>query len=76
MSRECLDISEAYHKYSLPFQTQDGFVICYENPIECGGGFYAKTYSGELVYEKYPEDLYVKHDVHIYNALEDCKNET
>ena len=56
-------------------QTQDGWVIAYENPVEMGGGFYGKTYTGEFVWEKFTEDLYTKHDVHIFNSRQEAEAE-
>lgn len=49
------------------FETEDGCVIAYENPIGKGGGFYGKNYDGSFVWEKYVEDLYSKHDVGLFS---------
>ncbi len=66
-------IPNLYNTHADPIQTEDGFVIAFEDEIL--NGFWGKTYNGEYVFERVVEDLYIKHDVHIFNNPESAMKE-
>lgn len=67
------DLPNLYLKYAEPYETLDGVVIAFEDPVI--GGFHAKDYDGSFVYEKQIEDLYIKDDVALFSCVAEAENE-
>ncbi len=68
-------VKQNFNEWCEFWITEDGCVVAYENPSEMGGGYFARDYDGTFVYEKYVEDLYIKHDVPLFSCIAEAVKE-